>query len=320
MRIVFAGTPDAAIPSLRALVAAGHDVVAVVSREDAPTGRKRILTPSPIASVAEELGLNVIRANKLTPDVTAQIATLQPEVGVIVAYGGLVPQALLAVPTHGWFNLHFSLLPEWRGAAPVQRSLMAGDAQNGITIFQLVQALDAGDILSQRVIPVDESATAGDVLAHYAEEGARDIVRDLESLASDNARLRPQTGEGTYAQKLTNADGRLDWTQPASRVFAQYRGVTPEPGAFTEVDGQRVKVLELARVVGVNASEASAIETTSATPAPQTPGRITLEGSAVLIGTADAPLRLVTVQPAGKRAMAATDWFRGLQLSESTAS
>ncbi len=315
MRIVFAGTPDAAIPSLRALVAAGHDVVAVVSREDAPTGRKRILTPSPVASVAEELGLSVIRANKLTPDVTAQIAALQPEVGVIVAYGGLVPQALLDVPTHGWFNLHFSLLPEWRGAAPVQRSLMEGDAQNGITIFQLVQALDAGDILSQRVIPVGESATAGDVLARYAEEGARDIVRDLESLASGHARLRPQTGEGTYAQKLTNADGRLDWTQPASRVFAQYRGVTPEPGAFTEVDGQRVKVLALARVVTQTGADASAIETT-----PVTPGRITLEDGAVLIGTADAPLSLVTVQPAGKRAMAATDWFRGLQLSESTAS
>ncbi|WGD36362.1 methionyl-tRNA formyltransferase [Lysinibacter sp. HNR] len=313
MRIVFAGTPDVAVPSLRSLVQAGHSVVAVITREDAPVGRKKVMTPSPVALAAEELGLSVTRTNRLTPEVTDAIAQLRPEVGVIVAYGGLVPQTMLDVPTHGWFNLHFSLLPRWRGAAPVQRSLMAADSQNGVTIFQLVAALDEGDVLSQRVIPLPATATAGDVLTHYAQEGAYDLVRGLEEISRGNIMLQPQKGQSSYAHKLTNADGQLDWTRPAALVIARYRGVTPEPGAYTEIAGQRVKVLSLQQDAEIPSLTA---QLTGTSDGLLRPGQMILHRARVWVGTADDPVVLVRVQPSGKRAMDAADWFRGLSQSE----
>lgn len=302
MRIVFAGTPEVAVPTLEALHRSEHEVVAVVTREDAPLGRKRVLTPSPVALAAESFGLPVIKANRMTPEITEQVAGYSPELGVIVAYGGLVPAALLETPTHGWINLHFSLLPAWKGAAPVQQSLIAGETENGITLFRLVEALDAGAILRQRSIPFSETATAGDVLAQYAVDGTADVLEAVDSIANGSAVFVEQAGNGTYAKKLSNPDGRLDWTQPADAVYSRFRGVTPEPGAYTDINGQRVKILALSP---------AAQDSFSADDDALTAGNIVLRDGKVLVGTGTSPLQLKQVQPSGKKPMLPADWFRG---------
>ncbi|MDQ4212794.1 methionyl-tRNA formyltransferase [Microbacterium sp. ASV81] len=297
MRLVFAGTPAAAVPTLRRL-AAEHEIVAVVTRPDAPLGRKRILTPSPVAQEAEALGIHVIKAARLDEDATGRIAALRPELGVIVAYGGLVREPLLSTPAHGWINLHFSLLPAWRGAAPVQRALIAGDAELGATVFQLVPALDAGAVHAVQVFPVADDATADDALASLAEDGAGLTAAAVAAIAAGTARPVPQEGEPTHAAKLDLSDGLLDWTEPAAAVFARYRGVTSEPGAHTTIDGAPLKVRELARAADAD---------------PLAPGELRGVKRGVLVGTATDPLLLVRVQPAGRPVMAAADWFRGLR-------
>ncbi len=297
MRLVFAGTPAAAIPTLRAL-AGSYDIAAVITRPDAPLGRKRVLTPSPVAQVADDLGLPVIKAARLDDDVTSRIAALRPELGVIVAYGGLVREPLLQTPAHGWINLHFSLLPQWRGAAPVQRALIAGDAALGASVFQLVPALDAGDVFAMRTVDIPAGATADVALHVLAEDGAALTAEVVAGIAAGTARAVPQEGVPTTAPKLTIDDGALDWHLPLEAVYSRFRGVTPEPGAHTTIGGLRVKVLEAAP-----AAEADALD----------PGRITATKHAVLIGTATRPLAVTRVQPAGKAAMNATDWWRGLR-------
>ncbi|GAA4482233.1 methionyl-tRNA formyltransferase [Microbacterium panaciterrae] len=299
MRLVFAGTPAAAVPTLRRL-ATEHEIVAVVTRPDAQLGRKRILTASPVAQEAEALGIHVIKAARLDEDATGRIAALRPELGVIVAYGGLVREPLLSTPAHGWINLHFSLLPAWRGAAPVQRALIAGDAQLGVTVFQLVPALDAGDVHLAQTFPVPDDATADLALASLAEDGAALTSEAVAAIADGSARPVPQHGEATHAAKLSLADGLLDWTEPAEVVFARYRGVTSEPGAHTSFEGAPMKVREIAR-----AAEAETLP----------PGELRGVKEGVLVGTATEPLLLVRVQPAGKPAMAAADWFRGLHVA-----
>ena len=245
MRLVFAGTPSAAVPTLLRL-ADEHDIAAVVTRPDAPLGRKRVLTPSPVAQAAADLGLPIIKAARLGDEATEAIAALQVELGVIVAYGGLVREPLLSTPAKGWINLHFSLLPQWRGAAPVQRALIAGDAQLGASVFQLVPALDAGDVFATRVVDVAAGATADAALATLAVDGAQLTAEVVQAIADGTARAVPQHGEPTLAPKLTLDDGLLDWSQPLAQVFARFRGVTPEPGAHTTVDGLRLKILEAA--------------------------------------------------------------------------
>lgn len=296
MRIVFAGTPAVALPSLEA-VAARHEVVAVVTREDAPLGRKRVLTPSPVAEAAERLGLPVIKANRLGEDVTERIGALRPDLGVVVAYGGLVRQPLLSLPRLGWVNLHFSLLPRWRGAAPVQRAVIAGDAETGAAVFHLVPELDAGDVYAELRRSIGPDETAGELLSALAGEGATLLADTVDALAAGTAVAAPQVGEVTLAPKLTLEDARLDLTEPAQRVYARLRGVTPEPGAFVLLEGERFKVHEARTTDGEE---------------PVAPGAVELRGKRVLVGTGTAPLELVTVQPAGKRAMAAADWLRGV--------
>jgi methionyl-tRNA formyltransferase len=300
MRLVFAGTPSAAVPTLRRL-AAEHDIAAVVTRPDAPLGRKRVLTPSPVAQAAADLGLPIIKAARLDDEATAAITALQPELGVIVAYGGLVREPLLSAPVKGWINLHFSLLPQWRGAAPVQRALIAGDAQLGASVFQLVPALDAGDVFATRVVDVAPGATADAALATLAIDGAQLTSEVVEAIADGTAHAVPQHGEPSLAPKLTLDDGLLDWSQPLAQVFARFRGVTPEPGAHTTVDGLRVKVLEAAP---------------SSDPAALEPGEIAATKTTLLIGTGSTPLSVTRVQPAGKGAMNAVDWWRGQRDTE----
>lgn len=303
MRLVFAGTPAAAVPTLRRL-ASEHDIAAVVTRPDAPLGRKRVLTPSPVAQAAAELGLPVIHAARLDDAATAEVTALQPELGVIVAYGGLVREPLLSAPTAGWINLHFSLLPAWRGAAPVQRALIAGDAELGASVFQLVPELDAGDVFASRTVAVPPTATAGEALATLALDGAELTAEVVAGIADGSARAVPQQGEPTFAAKLTLEDGLLDFTRPLDAVYARFRGVTPEPGAHTTVGVQRLKIL-------------------AAEPSPDAevlpPGRLAGTKSGVRIGTATAPLTVTRLQPAGKGPMNAADWWRGRQGTEGEA-
>jgi methionyl-tRNA formyltransferase len=296
LRIVFAGSPAAAVPSLRTLAATDHEIVTVITREDAPLGRKRVLTPTPVADVAEELGIPVLKANRIAP-LEARIAALRADLGVIVAYGGLIREPLLSTPRLGWINLHFSLLPRWRGAAPVQRAIIAGDAQTGAAVFQLVAELDAGPVFAALEHPVGRNQTAGHLLEVLAERGAELLATVVDDLDAGTARSVAQEGDVTLAPKLDLEDGRLDWSRSAEELDARIRGTTPEPGAFALLDdGERLKVLDAAIAHG---------------DAALAPGGFDLRAGRLLVGTGTDPLHLVTVQPAGKRAMAAADWWRG---------
>lgn len=298
MKVVFAGSPEAAVPSLRLLAGSIHEVLAVITREDSPQGRKRILTPTRLAAEASEHGIPMIKANRLDETVTAEVEALRPDVGVIVAYGGLVREPLLSIPRLGWINLHFSLLPRWRGAAPVQRAIMAGDDVTGASVFQLVEELDAGDVFGRFTQSIGAHETAGHLLSSLAEGGAELLLRVVDALGDRTARAEPQQGDVTLAPKLAITDGLIDFTASARVVANQIRGVTPEPGAFTEFDGGRVKVLE-----ATIAHEAARLE----------PGVFGEANGRPMIGTASDPLELVRVHPAGKKAMAAADWWRGRQ-------
>ncbi len=304
MRLVFAGTPEAAVPSLEALAQSGHEIAAVLTRADAPLGRKRVLTQSPVADAAERLGLPVIKANRLDAAVTDTIAALQADLGVIVAYGGLVREPLLSTPRLGWINLHFSLLPRWRGAAPVQRALIAGDEITGAAVFQLVAELDAGPVFDSIRHPVAPGETSGDLLAALSVSGAELLVRVVDGLADGTARSVEQTGTPTLAPKLTIEDARVDWSETAAAVSNRIRGVTPEPGAFTTIGDARLKVLKVA----------------PAEDATQPPGIIRPDGNRILVGTGTHALELLAVQPAGKKPMNALDWWRGIATTEVVAS
>lgn len=296
MRVLFAGTPSVAVPSLDALIDAGFDVVAVLTRPDAPTGRKRVLTPSPVAARAAELGLEIIHAAKVDAGVTARIAAVRPDVAAIVAYGGLVPRPALDVPRHGWINLHFSLLPAWRGAAPVQRAVIAGDDITGAVTFQLEEGLDTGPVIGTLTEQVRPDDTAGTLLERLSHSGSVLLAQTLSAIDSGAASPQPQQGEVSLAPKLTIEDGRIDWSEPALAIGRRARGVTPEPGAWTMLDGQRVKLEPVLLRPGQSALA---------------PGQLAMDGKSVLVGTGSHPVELVRVQPAGKKMMSAADWARG---------
>ncbi|WP_045730392.1 methionyl-tRNA formyltransferase [Pseudarthrobacter chlorophenolicus] len=297
MRVLFAGTPAVAVPSLDALVKAGFDVVAVLTRPDAPIGRKRVLTPSPVAARALELGLDVIYAAKVDDAAVEQISAAAPDVAAIVAYGGLVPPTALAIPRHGWINLHFSLLPAWRGAAPVQRSVMAGDDVTGAVTFQLEKGLDTGPVFGTLTESVGPEDTAGQLLERLSHSGAVLLAQTLSAIEAGKASAVPQAGDVSLAPKLTLEDGHLNWRHPALAIGRQARGVTPEPGAWTLLDGQRVK-LEPVRL-------RPDVEDLA-------PGALAVHGKSVLVGTGSHAVELTRIQPAGKKMMAAPDWARGI--------
>lgn len=283
------------MPSLQRLLAGPHRVIAVVTREDARLGRKKVLTATPVAEEAERAGIPVIKANRLGP-VTDELIALDADLGVIVAYGGLIREPLLSAPRLGWINLHFSLLPRWRGAAPVQRAIMAGDSETGAAVFRLVPELDAGDVYATLRRPIGAHETADHLLTALADSGAGLLASVVDTLADGTAVGVPQAGEVTVAAKLVLADGRLDWSEPAARIDARVRGTSPEPGAFTELGDERIKVLD-----AMVAHDAPRLD----------PGRIELRAGRVLVGTATDPIELLTVHPAGKRPMKAADWWRG---------
>jgi len=296
LRLVFAGSPAAAVPSLTTLADSRHEIVSVITREDSPQGRRGVLTPTPVATEAASRGIPVIRANRLAGEATERVQELAPDLGVIVAYGGLVREPLLSAPRLGWINLHFSLLPRWRGAAPVQRAIIAGDDLTGATVFQLVPELDAGDVYGRMTEPIGAHQTAGRLLEALSVSGAELLLRVVDALADGTARSEAQVGDVTLAPKLTLQDGLIDWSQPAQAVHDLIRGVTPEPGAFTTVDDARLKVLEASIAREVPRFD---------------PGVFALVGKRVMVGTATEPIELLVVHPAGRKAMDAASWWRG---------
>jgi methionyl-tRNA formyltransferase len=279
-----------------ALAGSRHEVAAVLTREDSEQGRHRVMTPTAVAAAASGLGLPLVKTNRLDAAATDAIASFQPDLGVVVAYGALVREPLLSLPRLGWINLHFSLLPRWRGAAPVQRAIIAGDDVTGASVFQLVPELDAGALFGQFTQAITGRETAGQLLESLAGGGAELLGRVVDALADGTARAEPQAGDVTLAPKLTLADGQIDWSADAQTVANRIRGVTPEPGAFTTVGGLRLKILE-----AVCAHDAS----------PLPPGEFAWDGKRVLVGTATEPIALLRVHPAGRKAMAAADWWRG---------
>lgn len=304
MRLLFAGTPDAAVPSLRALLASRHEVVGVLTRPDAPVGRGRRLTPSPVRRVAEEAGIEVLTPRTLRdPEVLARITSLAPDAAPVVAYGSLVPPAALAIPAHGWINLHFSLLPAWRGAAPAQRAVLSGATATGMTTFRLDPGMDTGDVLFQESAAIGPTETAGELLDRLAIEGADLLVRSLDAIADGDAWFTPQPETGaTHAAKLTAAEAALDFAQPSALVSAHIRGMSPAPGAWTTLDGARVKVLGIGTATAPEGLDLP-------------PGRLHATRRSLFIGTGDTPLELGTVVPPGKRPMRAADWARGADLT-----
>lgn len=295
MKILFAGTPDVALPTLE-LVAQQHDVVGVITRPDAPIGRKRTITPSPVAVAAEALNVEILKTSRFDAATSAFIRNSGAELGVVVAYGALIPQSDLALLPHGWINLHFSHLPQWRGAAPLQRDIMAGATHANLSIFQLVAELDAGDVFDAVATPFSDRETAGEALVRLARIGAERVAHVVDQIESGSAVATRQVGEVSYAHKLSADDGRLHPGMSSSEAFNTFRGVTPEPGAWIESRSGRVKILEA--------------EPNSATSV--THGGISVDSQSVVIGFSDGGLSLITVQPAGKTAMTASDWARGL--------
>lgn len=299
MRLLFAGTPTVAAQTLRSLLDdSAHEVVAVLTRPDAAQGRSSRPVPSPVAQLASERGIEVLKPVRASdPDLAARLADLAPDCCPVVAYGGLIPQKLLDLPRYGWVNVHYSLLPRWRGAAPVQHAIAAGDAVTGVTVFQLVAELDAGAVLSQQEFPLPAEATSGEVLAALQPLGAHALLEVLAELESGRAQPQPQPSEGiTMAPKLSVAAARLDWTRPAVELDRQIRANNPSPIAWTEFDGQRCRILtcRVAEVTELGCGELRA------------------EKRRLLVGTGAGSLELLSVQPAGKKPLAGADWGRGL--------
>ncbi|MGI8899878.1 MAG: methionyl-tRNA formyltransferase [Nocardioides sp.] len=301
MRVVFAGTPEVAIPSLEAVAASAHELAGVVTRPDAPSGRGRELAASPVALRAEQLGVPVLKpAHPREPDFQAELRALAPDCCPVVAYGALLPQSALDIPPHGWVNLHFSLLPAWRGAAPVQHALWAGDQVTGTTTFRIVKELDAGPtfgLMTEAVRPTD---TAGDLLGRLASGGAELLVATLDGIALGDLEPREQPADGvSLAPKTTVADAAVDWSEPAAAVDRRIRACTPAPGVWTIFGGGRLKVGPV--LIEGNVERLK-------------PGVLEVSKGSVLVGTGTLPVRLVDVQPVAKRRMAAADWARGVRV------
>jgi methionyl-tRNA formyltransferase len=304
MRLVFAGTPQAAVPALDALLKSRHEVAAVVTRPDAPAGRGLHLGPSPVAQRAAEAGVEVLKpARPRDPDFTDRLRQIAPDVVPITAYGALIPQSVLDIPAQGWVNLHFSLLPAWRGAAPVQHAILHGDDITGATTFRLVKELDAGPVFGVVTEPIHPRDTAGDLLGRLAVSGADLLVATLDGIGSGQLEARPQPAEGvSLAPKITAGDARVRWDQPAIAVDRQLRACTPGPGAWTMLGEARLKLWP----VDPAPQDAPAA-------GPLAPGEVRILRSAVLVGTGTTPVGLGDVQPPGKRRMGAADWARGLR-------
>ena len=298
MRVMFAGSPPVALPALVALHESRHELVGVLTQPPRPVGRKRVLTPTAVEVKARELGIPVSTPTD-SAELLSAVETWRPDVAVVVAFGQLLTGEMIGAVPQGWWNLHFSLLPRWRGAAPVQHAVLAGDDLTGVTIFRIDKGLDTGDIATRVEHPLTGEETAGEVLEVLSELALAPLLETLEAIESGSIRLTSQTGKATVAPKPAADFGRIRWADPADRVLRRVRAATPAPGAYaTRVDtGQRVLMLECA-----SSSEHVRLG----------PGEITHSAGTVLVGTGEGLVELKTVLPAGKRPMPAVDWFRGL--------
>lgn len=302
MRLIFAGTPDVALPALDALAATEHVIAAVITRPDAPAGRGRKLIPSPVKARALELRLEVWEPARLSDeDFLSRLRAAEPDLCPVVAYGNLIPQAALDVPRHGWVNLHFSLLPAWRGAAPVQHAVIAGDEITGASTFLIEAGLDTGPVYGSLTEPVRPTDTSGDLLGRLADAGAGLLVATVDGIARGELVPVPQPTDGvSLAPKLDVADARIDFTHPALAVDRRIRGCTPAPGAWTTFRGERLKLYPVTVAAGSDC--------------PLAPGELRASKSAVEVGTATVPVTLGQVQPLGKKPMPAADWARGVRI------
>ncbi|GAA2537653.1 methionyl-tRNA formyltransferase [Winogradskya consettensis] len=302
MRIVFAGTPEVTLPSLDALAASSHELVAVVTRPDAPAGRGRKLLRSPAGAWADERGIEVLTPQRpREPEFQERLRELAPDCCPVVAYGALVPSSALEIPKHGWVNLHFSLLPAWRGAAPVQHAVLHGDEVTGASVFELEAGMDTGPVygtLTEQIRPTD---TSGDLLTRLATEGAGLLVAVLDAIEAGTARAHPQPADGiSMAPKISVEDARVRWSDPAFAVDRRIRACTPAPGAWTTLRDERLKLGPVRPV---------------ANAVPLKPGELLVERNQVLAGTATTPVILGEVRAAGKKPMSASDWARGLRIN-----
>ncbi|QLQ40402.1 methionyl-tRNA formyltransferase [Micromonospora robiginosa] len=302
MRLVFAGTPAVAVPALDAIAASGHELLAVVTRPDAPAGRGRGLARSPVGAWADAHGVEVLTpARPREPEFLDRLRALAPDCVPVVAYGALVPPVALEIPRHGWINLHFSLLPAWRGAAPVQHAVLHGDELTGASIFHLEEGLDTGPVFGTVTDEIRPADTSGDLLERLAHSGAGLLVAVLDAIGDGSARAEPQPADGvSLAPKLTVEDARVRWGDPAFAVDRRIRACTPAPGPWTTFRDDRVKLGPVSPLA--NGPELK-------------PGELLVEKSQVLVGTATGPVRLGEVRAAGKKAMSAGDWARGARVA-----
>ena len=297
MRILFAGTPSTAANVLNGLVSSGHEVVAVLTREDAPVGRKKILTPSAVAGAAEELGLPTIKANKVESQVLSQISKYQVDLAVVVAYGVILRREALETVPNGWFNLHFSMLPRWRGAAPVQHSIWSGDKETGVTVFKIDEGLDTGAVLGLAETVIEPEETSGDLLNRLSVIGVSLLNQELPKIYAGNAKLTAQEGEVALAPKIQRTDARINFSASAKEVEILVRAMNPEPMAWCEFSGDHLRILRAREVQGSYKL---------------VPGEVTVEGERVLVGCgSDTTLELLEVQPASKTKMQASAWMHG---------
>jgi methionyl-tRNA formyltransferase len=303
MRLAFAGTPDAAVPTLRALLdSARHEVVAVITRPAAPAGRGRRRSESPVAALARAAGVAVLTPKRpAEPEFLAELAGLEVDCCPVVAYGALLPPAALAVPRHGWVNLHFSLLPAWRGAAPVQHALLRGDDVTGASTFLIEAGLDTGPVYGVVTESIGPTDTAGDLLARLATSGAGLMTATMDGIEDGSLIAVPQSADGvSLAPKVSVDDARIDWATPGRHVDRSVRACTPAPGAWTTFRGERLKVGPV-RLRGAN---------------DLAPGELQVAKAGVSVGTASIDVELGLVQPPGKRPMPAPDWARGARIED----
>jgi methionyl-tRNA formyltransferase len=302
MRVIFAGTPAVAVPALAAVAASRHELLAVLTRPDAPAGRGRGVVRSPVGAWADEHGVEVLTpARPREPEFLDRLRELAPDCVPVVAYGALVPPAALEIPRYGWINLHFSLLPAWRGAAPVQQAVLHGDELTGASVFQLEQGLDTGPVFGTLTDEIRPADTSGDLLERLAHTGAGLLVAVLDAIEDGTARAEPQPADGvSLAPKLTVEDARVRWTDPAFAVDRRIRACTPAPGAWTTFRDDRVKLGPVRPV-----ADGPELK----------PGELLVERSRVLAGTATVPVQLGEVRAAGKKPMPASDWARGARVA-----
>ncbi|GKQ40136.1 methionyl-tRNA formyltransferase [Streptomyces sp. A012304] len=304
MKLVFAGTPEVAVPALDALITSGrHEVAAVVTRPDAPAGRGRRLVASPVAQRAEEAGIEVLKpARPREPEFLERLKEIAPDCCPVVAYGALLPKVALDVPAQGWVNLHFSLLPAWRGAAPVQHAIMAGDQITGASTFLIEEGLDSGPVYGTVTEEIRPTDTSGDLLTRLAFAGAGLLAATMDGIEDGSLKAVPQPADGvTLAPKITVEDARVDWATPALRVDRVVRGCTPAPGAWTTFRGERLKLIQVQPVPGRD---------------DLAPGTLAVGKNSVHVGTGSYAVELLWVQAQGKKPMRAADWARGVRIAD----